>query len=222
MSLDAMADEFVTRKMTDQFANMTLDAVPPTSIMSLKGATANDPASGKKVTADNPASKFLSELTKYIPSEILSAYIALIALPPATAAATGATPPTAYPYDGFLWAMFWVCAVLSPIVVYVLAGAKARNAGHDTPVIPYFPMAASVIAFILWAAVLPNSVISHKYPELASWVGFAGVILGTVILSLANTYLNGQAGAPSSSGGSGTGTAGAGGSGGAIAGGGGE
>lgn len=211
MSLDAIADDFVTRQMKDRFANMTMEQVAPTSITSLKAATANDPASGKKVTADNPASKSLSELTKYIPTEILSAYIALIALPPATAAVAGATPPPEHPYDGFLWAMFWTCAALCPIVVYVLAVAKARNAGHDKPPIPYFPMVASFVAFILWAMVLPNSVISHKYPEFASWVGFAGVILGTLFLTLANTYLNGQAGAPSSSGGSGAKPGGAGG-----------
>lgn len=164
MSLEAMADAFVTRKSRSQLHAMTLRAEHPTSVVSVKGAVAVT-QTGQTVTSDNKVSSFLTQLTKYIPTEVIGAYLAAVAAIPTPtwvtnpdAAETGASTQS----DGWLLAVFLAGTVLSPILVWLLARAK-DNALKVNSGPPYFGMAAAVLAFATWAIYLPNSVVAHDW-----------------------------------------------------------
>jgi hypothetical protein len=50
-------------------------------------------------------------------------------------------------------------------------------------VFPWFQIVAGTIAFVLWAAVIPNSFIL-SYFGLPQWIAVAAVVIGTVVLHI--------------------------------------
>lgn len=191
MSLDSMADDFVTRKASGHLQTLMMTSASPQTVTALKNATAVTPA-GANVSADNSASQSVQSLTKYIPTEVVTLYVGLLGLVPNQKPPVAGQPQP--DYDPYLWAIFGICLLLCVFGEFVLTRAKgAAVTGGDWRELPWFPMVASVIAFVAWSAVLPNSIIAKNVLGDATWVGFAAVLIVTVVLTMVNNYLNTQA-----------------------------
>jgi hypothetical protein len=131
-------------------------------------------------TAENPAGQTaatstLASIAAYIPTEILTVYVAVIA-----ALAGSATTTTTG------WIAFWFFFISTPIVVWLTYAAKVRQATGDVPVNPrewpVWEMIAATLAYLAWAFALPATpfaALSFYSPAIA------GVIVLVVTTGLA-------------------------------------
>jgi hypothetical protein len=136
------------------------------------GATA-----GAKVSAAvSDAAKLLSE---YIPGEILTLYVAILAF-------------VSQPSSGALarnWMVFWVFLVATPVVLWLLYAAEVKAKGKGLPwspvVWPLWEMVAATIAYVAWAFAMPEAPFGAF-----DWysAGLAGVVVlaTTTLLGLAS------------------------------------
>jgi hypothetical protein len=112
-------------------------------------------AAGEKPETQSAITSALKNIMTYIPGEIVTTYVAVVAvLPPVTdGASTGAsiTP----------WVVFFVFLALTPIVSWLIYAAKAINAGDPPPWSiakwPKWEMTAATVAYVIWAAALPDN-----------------------------------------------------------------
>ena len=113
---------------------------------------------GQKPETASTASSALAAIAAYIPTEILTVYVAILATFGVTATAEGgtATATAATPLPIYI-----AFVILSPLVVWALYAAKVRQANKKLPVSvrtwPKWEMAAALIAYAAWAAALPAS-----------------------------------------------------------------
>ena len=118
---------------------------------------------GQKPETASTASSALAAIAAYIPTEVLTVYVAILATfgvaVPAGEGSSGtqglvATAPTPV-------VLYLVFLVLAPLVVWGLYAAKARQAGRKLPVSlgawPKWEMFAGAVAYAIWAAALPAS-----------------------------------------------------------------
>jgi len=107
-----------------------------------------------ETTPERDAAKRVGEaaasIAGYIPSEIVTVYVAAIAL---------VTDPTRSRTG--LWVAFWCCLACVPLVVWLLYAADSKASAKPVPfhprAWPYYEVSLAVIAFGLWAAMLPNT-----------------------------------------------------------------
>lgn len=100
------------------------------------------------------ASAALERLAAFVPTEVLTLYVAVLA-----AADTSA--------DLLRWVITGVCMLLAPLAV-LIAHRERSNATNEAlrkmnrpplnPATPKWPMAASFVSFALWVLVLPGTV----------------------------------------------------------------
>lgn len=108
----------------------------------------------------------IERLTAFIPTEVTTLYLALVAL-------------TSDSSNAARWALTGICLVASPISV--IAATKYRNDQENKTLkkrkkperklhVPWWPMLASFISFALWVLILPGTVassLSSYDPKLA-------------------------------------------------------
>ncbi|ADG11735.1 hypothetical protein B7G68_16895 [Caulobacter segnis] len=128
-------------------------------------------------------------LTRYLPTETITVFVAAIAASVDTPALTLAGTPLHVP-----WLLYGLFAVLTPATYLALAYAKQREAERQAgaskaPFAPHlWPPIAATIAFLIWAlsirGVLPDG-------ALKTWGGLIAVaaILVSSLLSLADRVL---------------------------------
>jgi len=113
--------------------------------------------------------KNIEALTKYIPTESITLYVATLAALPAIATmAPWFTPSVAY----------WLFAALTPVLLLVLRLRQSALDGKNWKVPPsewpIWRMVASTIAFLVWALAVPgNAVASPADQNLGVIAGFA-------------------------------------------------
>lgn len=100
---------------------------------------------------DSALSAALRAIVTYIPTEIVTTYVAVLA-----ALSDGGTSSRSGQ-----WAAFVVFAALAPTTVWVLFATKSRTRGLPLPLRPHdwplWEMVASALAFFAWAYALPDS-----------------------------------------------------------------
>jgi hypothetical protein len=128
----------------------------------------------------------LSAITTYIPTEILTLYVAVraaLASPPATVTATATVMAGGVNWPE--WYAFWGFLAVTPIVVWIVFATKLRAAHHWLPVSPgqwpWWEMFAATVAYVAWAFGLPNSVFNLK-----PWYSAA---VGSVVVLVTSTFL---------------------------------
>lgn len=86
-------------------------------------------------------------LTKYIPVETITLFVAAMA----AEAALRATAPWLT-----VWAIYAVCAVLTPLIVWVGAVREHKAAARPDPMPrPWWRMVAATVAFLVWSLSIP-------------------------------------------------------------------
>ena len=92
----------------------------------------------------------LNVLFGYIPTEIITLYVAVLA----AVGVEGKVTQTE-------WTSFWIFILATPVVVWLVYGAKVKNANLPLPLSfgewPVWEMFAATVSFSAWAFALPQS-----------------------------------------------------------------
>jgi hypothetical protein len=177
MSINSLANAAAARR-PDTFPLGTfpkgLDEIARASAISpvrMKG-----PARGAAITTQ-PSSAVdtaFNVLFGYIPTEILTLYIAVLAAIQHSNKVTSAQ-----------WTSFWCFLVATPIVVWLVYGAKVKALQKPLPLKfgswPIWEMFAATTAYSAWALALPNT-------PFAQYEWYSSALSGVVVL-VASTVL---------------------------------
>lgn len=120
-----------------------------------------------------PASEKFGKLVEYIPTEIVTLFLAAMAAREALAAWANVTPMDLY----------WIAVITTPVLFVVIFAGTLRQAGKKifekgTPV-PWWPMVAATIAFAAWGLVVPEVV-----PSEEAYVAPLLALLATIVTVL--------------------------------------
>jgi hypothetical protein len=136
-------------------------------------------ATGERPETQSTATTALKNMMTYIPGEILTTYVAVVAVIHPTTAGVTAEAPIAD------WVVFIVFLVLTPVVSWLLYAAKCVSGGKPLPSSPaewpLWEMSAATVAFLVWAATLPETPLG-AFPWYTS--GLAAIILLIVSMIL--------------------------------------
>ena len=119
----------------------------------------------------------LKSIVDYIPTEIVTVYIAVGAAlsDPGTPSRTGQ------------WVAFWALFVLTPLTVWALYTAQLRAGGAGLPLQPagwpWPELVAATVAYVLWAFTLPATPFAD-FRWYRPGLGTAVLLVGTMILGL--------------------------------------
>jgi hypothetical protein len=132
---------------------------------------------GDRAATQSTATSAASAITTYIPTEILTLYVAVIAaVGPGGAGTTGSSTA---------WGSFLAFLVITPIVVWLVYAGKVRTAKKPLPVRlgqwPKWEMAAATIAFVAWAFALPATPFAALAWYNAALAGIAVLVVSTLI-----------------------------------------
>jgi hypothetical protein len=135
-------------------------------------------AAAPKAETESTGSAALKAIVTYIPTEVITLYVA------ALAAVRAGHPSTAMPTTGEL-TTYWIFLGLTPVIVWLVYAGKVKTAGKRAPVDPrkwpWWEMVSATVAFVAWAYALPSSPFSRF-----TWYTAA---LGTLVLLIASTLL---------------------------------
>lgn len=177
MSINSMANAAAARRPDIGSANTV-----PRGIAEIADASSSTPIA---VSTSAPAQQNQSSATPidtafnvlfgYIPTEILTLYVAVLA----AVAKEGKVTPA-------LWITFFCFLVATPIVVWLVFGAKLIAVRKAIPLEyakwPVWEMFAATVAFSAWAFALPNS----PFSQFTEW--YSPALSGVVVL-VASTVL---------------------------------
>lgn len=183
MSINSMVNAAIARRADFPPAN----AVPRglNEIATAAGAgtpTADAPAGASSATATDTA---LHVLFGYIPTEVLTLYLAVVAALQPSPPVSPSVPSV--PSGSFTTFLIFLAA--TPVIVWVVFAGKLRGAGKDLPLTPLtwplWEMAAGTIAFAAWAFALPNNPFKDDTWYKPGFAAIAVLIASTVLGLLA-------------------------------------
>ncbi|MEA2993617.1 MAG: hypothetical protein QOD40_2537 [Alphaproteobacteria bacterium] len=140
----------------------------------LKGVA---PPTGAAGTVNNER---FEALTKYVPTETITIFVALMSALQAIAK----LKPNAFDMSFWAWIIYVACAILTPVLVWAIAyaafreAARKTGAANDSFVRPTFRMIAATIAFLIWALAVPGLLDSAIGQILA---GVGAVVVSTFL-----------------------------------------
>lgn len=130
-------------------------------------------ASGKQ-EPDTPVNTALRTMVTYIPTEVITLYVAVVAALHPTAGGTVPTSPL----------LFWIFLAGTPFVIWVVYAAKVKDAGKPLPTStrtwPVWEMSAGTLAFAAWALALPQ----QPFPRYPAALGGVVVLVTSTDLGL--------------------------------------
>ncbi|WP_273704925.1 hypothetical protein [Candidatus Accumulibacter cognatus] len=163
--------------LTNAAAARRPDTLPlndvPKDAGEIAAAANTPPTAGPKPTETlanqkNAVETALNVLFGYIPTEVITLYVAVI-----SAIQSGPKPTQGE------WNAFIAFAVATPIVVWLVYGAKLKQASKPLPTAygawPVWEMAAATIAFVAWSFALPRS-------PFAAYDWYSAALSGVVVL----------------------------------------
>jgi hypothetical protein len=119
----------------------------------------------------------LHMLSGYIPTEILTLYVAVVA----------ALHVPNHPSTPTEWSAFWAFLVATPIVVWLVYAAKCKALGEHLPfnfrVWPLWEMIAATVAYCAWAMALPDTPFT-TIPWYSSALSGIVVLVASTVLGL--------------------------------------
>jgi hypothetical protein len=164
MSINAMTNAAVSRRRDFEPANEV-----PKNLAEIAQAAgtmptpAPQPAAAQPVGAQPAAvqpsavNTALQTLTTYIPTEVLTLYVAAVAALDSSASGSSTRPPNSI-YD---WLPFLIFLVGTPLIAWIAFATKIKSAGRPIPLNPttwpMWEMSAAAIAFVAWAFALPKT-----------------------------------------------------------------
>jgi hypothetical protein len=149
----------------------------PASISTTTDAGGAESGKSRVNTAKEKAFEYLGVLIKWIPSEIIAVYGAVVATQVASALANGTTVKPD-------WSLWWIMLAATPIYVVVVAFATQSQANVFAKAV------ISVPAFALWTATVPGSIWgAFEWFQKTNGVGFVLVALLAGLIALVGNKL---------------------------------
>ena len=152
------------------------------------------PPGGPQPPQQTKASSALDALTRFIPTEAVTIYIAAVAAMPALQDTLKATKEGVY----------WFCAALTPILMFlIILGKRKSLKGSGDPKYnqlrvfpglrkwPWFKLLASTVAFLVWALAVEGSPYFEGTNDKV--VAAFGALLVSTILTLLEPLLSRKA-----------------------------
>ncbi|MFA5122282.1 hypothetical protein [Zavarzinia sp.] len=167
MSLVALGREHAASRLPPPNFNFTtlvtkgLPGVPPPP----------PPAAATVPGADSA----LDALTKYIPVETVTLYVAAVSAQPALQSMVS------WATAGLLYVIF---GVLTPVILWLVA-ARAQRAAGLTPTLPLWRMFAATVAYFVWGLSVPGLIEGDAARVVAAF----GAVLVSTLLSLVEGVL---------------------------------
>jgi hypothetical protein len=145
----------------------------PNTLNAIAGAKADPPG------AQTGTTSALASIATYIPTEVLTVYVAILAaINPAASTSSSRNPE---------WAAFLIFLVLTPVVVWAVYAGKVRAAGKKLPTRPTrwpkWEMFAATLAYAAWAFALPETPFADLGWYSAA-IAAVGVLVVTTVLGL--------------------------------------
>ncbi len=151
-----------------QAANTTPTAAPP--------AAPGQPPAGSAGQGSAQMDTAFHVLFGYIPTEILTLYVAVLAAINQPDQVTNAE-----------WITFWLFLAATPVVVWLVYGAKIKAAQKPLPLAPgtwpIWEMFAATAAYCAWALALPNTPFTD-FPWYSSALSGVIVLVTSTFLGL--------------------------------------
>ncbi len=176
----------------------------PKGLDQIARASRTPPASEDTAAAGQPAptqvDTTLNVLFNYIPTEVLTLYVAVLAaIQPGVsstalaAPAQSSVPPLVLPAAApNLWIPFWIFLVATPIVSWLVFAAKIKAAQKPIPIRmrtwPMWEMFAATLAFVAWAFALPSTPFSSLAWYSTGLAGIVVLIVSTLLGLLAPLF----------------------------------
>jgi hypothetical protein len=137
----------------------------------------SDALGPKESPRQRRAATRVTEIVTYIPTEIVTVYVAAAA----AISTRGATPGKGQ------WVLMWIVFVLTPVATWMVFAAKVRALGDPLPSAlrdwPWPQMLIASTAFLLWSFTLPGAPFAQfgwYRPGLSAVV----LLVGTTVLGL--------------------------------------
>jgi hypothetical protein len=144
--------------------------IPPSVAPGMPGAVASD-----------PVDTTFNVLFGYIPTEVLTLYVAVLA---AVQQAGKVTPND--------WLVFWIFLCATPVIVWLVYGAKLKNLQKPLPLKfgawPVWEMFAGTAAYTAWTFALPNSPFTEYGWYSSALSGLAVLVVSTLLGLLAPIF----------------------------------
>lgn len=131
------------------------------------------PPEGQPALAGRRVDTALHVLFGYIPTEVLTLYVAVVAT---------------FPEDGNVamnakWTAFFCFLIATPIILWLVYAAKLKGENKQLPLRwdtwPVWEMIAATLAFTAWAYAMPGSPLGRAWPGLSRLaVLFVSTLLG--------------------------------------------
>jgi RsiW-degrading membrane proteinase PrsW (M82 family) len=149
------------------------DQIQPTYRSGQAQATPRTPAAGS-------ASSLTESVTTYIPTEVVTAYVAVIGA--LHQSATHSRTPD--------WVVFYVFLVIAPLAVLLSLALKEKTKGLPLPIHPRswpahtrFNLIAATVSFGLWGFSLPQTPF-QDFGWYQTAYGTAALVIGTLLLGM--------------------------------------
>ena len=173
MSINSMTNDELRRR--NEFRRQAVLESAVAKDLSLPVPPATTRAATEVAVQDNQISNTVNALVKYIPTEIVTLYVAAAS---ATPAVRSAIPD----FDARI--TYWGFAILTPLLLILVYASKRASSGLATlpPVsqLPWWKMVAATIAFLIWALAVPsNPYITGDSGAVVA--GFGAVIISTLL-----------------------------------------
>ncbi len=172
MSITSMTNVAYTRRADVNAPQVAPVGAAPKTLSQIELATAGAPASQNAVTTA------LKVMVTYIPTEVLTLYVAILAT---------IQIPNRMSYRP-LWVAFYCFLVTTPIVVWLVYAVKVRAAGKNLPLAPrtwpLWEMFAATVAYAAWALALPDSPFKYSYDWYSPALAGVFVLIISTLLGL--------------------------------------
>jgi hypothetical protein len=163
MSISSMANVAYVRR-TDVSTSTVASSEAPGSAAEIEIASAGTAES------QSPATTAISVIATYIPTEVLTLYVAVLG---ALQGPNGVAPKS-------LWSAFIFFLVLTPVVVWLIYAARVKAAKKKLPLSPRtWPMweiFAATVAYVAWAIALPDNPFKYQF----GW--YSPALAGVIVL----------------------------------------
>jgi hypothetical protein len=185
MSLASLVDEtiasreqdFLRARLRPTVLELVQRITPKYNLASSNMAELSDdllPLAAKTPTEPTKASNVLDALARYIPTEVVTLYVAASAAMPSLKDSLGVNEVSVY----------WSFGLLTPILFLVIFAGKRRSGGlpalPSLTALPWWKLIASTIAFLVWALAIPTT------PYLP---GAAGKVVAAFAAVFVSTFL---------------------------------
>lgn len=195
MSISSMTNVAFVRRADVNLPGVAPMGAAPASAESVALSTAGTAESKSAVTAA------LDVIVTYIPTEVLTLYVAVLAAiqpvvpaslpatqtPPAAGQALAAIATQPPPVHSF-WIAFYCFLIATPLVVWLVYSAKVRTAGRPLPLRPktwpIWEMFAATVGYATWAFAMPANPFKYSYDWYSSALAGILVLIVSTILGL--------------------------------------